>query len=61
MEPLWKSVTPEMAEQLLNQAAFAYAVEDNVHYMVTLTTIRDIICTYVEQNMESYELKKTTS
>lgn len=57
MEPLWSKITPEMADKLLNCASHSYAVEDGIHFLVNRTAIRDILHTFMEEYLESYEFK----
>ena len=58
MESLWDKVSFELAEDLLNKASHTYAVDDGIHFLLNRTAIWDILHTFVEENLESYEFKK---
>lgn len=58
MDPLWNKISFELVEELLNKACHTYPVTDNIHFLVNRTAVRDILFTFVEENLESYEFKK---
>lgn len=58
MEPLWTKITYEMVDDLMGKICHTYKVEDNIHFLVNRTAMRDLLEKFVEQKLESYEFKE---
>lgn len=57
MDSLWKVISKDMSKELLENAAHVWPVGDST-YIINTTTIQDILISFVEQKLESYEFKK---
>lgn len=58
METLWSKITQETAEELLDLACHCTKIPNENLYLINVTTVRDIITTFMERELESYKFKE---